>query len=75
MAKMNAVRLKFTQDAMKMKSCLARMSIPNQVSEFIFSNMKDHLTRPQTTPCALLRALPPLRQTISMISSQRTSMP
>ena len=57
MAEMNAVRLKFNQDAMKMMSCLARISIPNQVSEFIFSNMKDHLTNASDYSMCLAESL------------------
>ena len=45
MDEMNAVRLQFNQVAMKMKSCLARISIPDQMSQFILSNMREHLAK------------------------------
>jgi hypothetical protein len=45
MDEMNAVRLQFNQVAMKMKSYLARLSIPDQMSQFIIFNMRAHLAK------------------------------
>ena len=57
MAEMNAVRLKFNQVAMKMKSCLARINIPDQMSEFIFSNMREHLAKASDFSMCLAESL------------------